>query len=331
MKKPVISFFCLLIGSIISCQVTYAQFDQANNPQTIEEIKKIRAEIPDWKTLKNTVYAGIPYPDRIEHKYWKAQLDEYIKKEMNYSMKWSSISMFREINAIKDLSAEANALTQFLGGNNELNKLMSRAGEQMGSGNPINQLMGESKKSISTSAKALKDNADSDFAKELGLKYDQPKDSSSELKTESQRLEQQVTRAKWTCDSLFAEAIEGTIPKLLGDELQYEIQKNASTVSLYSTDKEREQFEANVRKISSEWYRRNYINENGRGLMAAEKANQFLIDKYLPLAEKRIFVDSRVHGFEPTLLLQKLYLDAIIKLYGSRLAMLREMATCFTN
>lgn len=316
MKKPVISFFCLLIGSIISCQVAYAQFDPVDNPQTIEGIKKMRAEIPDWKTLKSTVYAGIPYPDRIEHEYWKAQLDEYIKKEMNYSMKWSSISMFREINAIKDLSAEANALTQFLGGNDELNKLMSMAGEQIGSGNPINQLMGESKKSISTSAKALKDNADSDFTKEFGLKYDQPKDSSPALKAESQRLEQQVKRAKWTCDSLFAETIEGTIPKLLSDELQYEILNNSNI---------------NSSVIAKRWYQKNYIDENGRGLMAVEKANQFLIDKYLPIAEKRIFVDSRVYGFEPTLLLQELYLDAIIKLYGCRLAMLREMATCFTN
>lgn len=331
MKKPVISFFCLLIGSIIFCQVAYAQFDQVNNPQTIAAIKKMRAEIPDWKTLKSTVYAGIPYPDCIDYQYWKTQFDECLKKQTDYSMKYGSVSMFREINAISDLSGEVNALTQLLGENKELSKLMSMVGGQVGGDNPINQLMGESKKSISTSAKALKDNADSDFAKELGLKYDQPKDSSSELKAESQRLEQQVKRAKWTYDSLFAEAIEGTITKLLGDELQYEIQKNAGTISLYSTDKEREQFEANVRKISSEWYRKNYIDENGRGLMAVEKANQFLIDKYLPLAEKRIFVDSRVHGFEPTLLLQELYLDAIIKLYGCRVAMLREMATCFSN
>lgn len=331
MKKSIISFFCLLIGSIISCQVAYAQFDQANNPQTIEGLKKMRAEIPDWKTLKSTVYAGIPYPNRIEHEYWKAQQDEHIKKEMDYSMKWSFISMFREINAIKDLSAETNTMTQLLGENKELSKLMSMVGGQAGGDNPINQIMGESKKSISTSAKALKDNTNSDFAKELGLTYDQPKDSSPELKAESQWLEQQVKRAKWTCDSLFSETIEGTIPKLLSDELQYEIQKNAGAISLYSTDKEREQFEANVRKISSEWYQKNYINENGRGLMAVEKANQFLINNYLPLAEKRIFVDSRVHGFEPTLLLQELYLNAIIKLYGCRLAMLREMATCFTN
>ncbi|MEG0900378.1 MAG: hypothetical protein RSF40_11805, partial [Oscillospiraceae bacterium] len=88
----------------------------------------MRAEIPDWKTLKSTVYAGIPYPNRIEHEYWKAQLDEHIKKEMDYSMKWSFISMFREINAIKDLSVETNAMTQLLGSNNELSKLMSMAG-----------------------------------------------------------------------------------------------------------------------------------------------------------------------------------------------------------
>lgn len=316
MKKPVISFFCLLIGSIISCQVAYAQFDRVNNPQTIEGIKKMRAEIPDWKTLKSTVYVGIPYPDRIEHEYWKAQLDEYIKKEMDYSMKYSSISMFREINAIKDLSGEANALTQLLGENKELSKLMSMVGGQAGGDNPINQLMGESKKTISTSAKALKDNADSDFAKELGLKYDQPKDSSPALKAESQRLGQQVKRAKWTCDSLFAEAEEGEITKSLNNELQNEILNNSNI---------------NSSVIAKRWYQKNYIDENGRGLMAVEKANQFLIDKYLPLAEKRIFVDSRVHGFEPTLLLQELYLDAIIKLYGCRIAMLREMATCFTN
>lgn len=191
----------------------------------------MRAEIPDWKTLKSTVYAGIPYPDRIEHEYWKAQLDECIKKEMNYSMKWSSISMFREINAIKDLSAEANTLIQLLGENKELSKLMSMAGEQMGSENPINQLMGESKKTISSaSVKTLKANIDTDFTKESGLKYDQPKDSSPELKVESQWLEQQVKRAKWTCDSLFAEAEEGEITKSLNNELQNEILNNSKAV-----------------------------------------------------------------------------------------------------
>lgn len=316
MKKLVISFFCLLICSIIFCQATYAQFDQVNNPQTIEAIKKMRAEIPDWKTLKSTVYAGIPYPDRIEHEYWKGQLDEYIQKEMDYSMKWSSISMFREINAIKDLSAETNTMTQLLGENKELSKLMSMVGGQAGGDNPINQLMGESKKTIGTTAGAMKANADNDFAKELGLTYDQLKDSSPELKAESQRLEQQVKRAKWTCDSLFSDAKEGKISKSLNNELQNEILNNSNI---------------NSSVIAKRWYQKNYIDENGRGLMAVEKANQFLIDKYLPLAEKRIFVDSRVHGFEPTLLLQELYLDAIIKLYGCRLTMLREMAVCFTN
>ena len=309
--RTIKSFFCLLIGLIISCQLANAQFSDLNNPKNIEGIKKMRAEIPDWKTLKSAVYAGIPYPEMIDYVHWKAQFDEYTRKHTDYSMKWTSVTMFREINVMSGLSNEINQFNQLMGGNSELSKLMSIAGQQMGKNNPLSQVMQESGKT----AQATKE---SDFAKELGLKYDQPKDNSPKLKAESERLAIQVKKTLDTCDMLFTEA-KGS---MLDKELQDEVAEKTKTLT-------QGEFDAKVRQISKEWYRRNYLNDDGQGLSKIRKAEEFLIDTYLPLAEKRIFVDSKIYGFNPAMLLQELYLDAMIKFMGCRLMMLRQMSTCF--
>ena len=309
--KIVKSFFCLLIGLIISCQLAKAQFSDLNNPQTIEGVKDMRAEIPDWKILKSAVYAGIPYPEMIDYTHWKAQFDEYTRKHTDYSMKWTSVTTFREINVMSGLSNEINQFNQLMGGNSELSKLMSIAGQQMGDNNSLSQVMQKSGKT----AQATKE---SDFAKELGLKYDQPKDNSPKLKAESERLAIQVKKTLDTCDMLFAEA-KGS---MLDKELQDEVAEKTKTLTQGELD-------AKVRQISKEWYRRNYLNDDGQGLSKIRKAEEFLIDTYLPLAEKRIFIDSKVYGFNPAMLLQELYLDAMIKFMGCRLMMLRQMSTCF--
>ena len=311
MKKTVKSLFYLLIGLIISCQLAKAQFSDLNNPQTIEGVKDMRAEIPDWKILKSAVYAGIPYPEMIDYTHWKAQFDEYTCKHTDYSIKWTSVTTFREINVMSGLSNEINQFNQLMGGNSELSKLMSIAGQQMGDNNSLSQVMQESGKTAQATT-------ESDFAKELGLKYDQPKDHSPKLKAESEQLAIQVKKTLDTCDMLFAEA-KGS---MLDKELQDEVAEKTKTLT-------QGEFDAKVRQISKEWYRRNYLNDDGQGLSKIRKAEEFLIDTYLPLAEKRIFVDSKIYGFNPAMLLQELYLDAMIKFMGCRLMMLRQMSTCF--